>query len=118
MSLSMHQGSCHCGSVKYKVELDLDAPALMCNCSICGRTGSMLQFVSPDKFTLEQGEQNLTDYQFNKKVIHHTFCKTCGVRPFARGVGPQGPMVAVNVRTLENVDVFKLPTTQYPGKDA
>ncbi|HVK87979.1 MAG TPA: GFA family protein [Kofleriaceae bacterium] len=115
MATQTHRGSCHCGAVRYQAELDLEAPAITCNCSICGKTGAYLQFVSPDKFTLERGEDNLSDYQFNKKIIHHLFCKTCGVRPFARGVGPQGPTVAINVRTLEGVDVFTIPTQQYPG---
>ena len=115
MATQTHRGSCHCGAVRDQVELDLDAPAITCNCSICGKTGSYLQFVSPDKFNLERGEDNLSDYQFNKKIIHHLFCKTCGVRSFARGVGPQGPMVAINVRTIEGIDTFTIPTQQYPG---
>jgi hypothetical protein len=116
MSVSKHRGSCHCGAVRYTVELDASAPAISCNCSICGRSGSLLQFVAPAQFTLEQGESNLTDYLFNKQVVHHTFCKTCGIKPFARGVGPHGPMVAINVRTLDDVDSFNVVTTQYDGK--
>ena len=110
-------GGCHCGAVRYRVELDLDAPSITCNCSICGKSGTYLQFVPPEKFTLEKGEEHLVDYQFNKKVIHHLFCKTCGIRPFARGVGPTGPMIAVNVRTLDDVDPFTIATQQYPGRD-
>jgi hypothetical protein len=117
MAVSTHRGSCHCGAVRYTVDLDATQPAIVCNCSICGRTGSMLAFVPPDKFNLEQGKDNLTDYQFNKHVIHHTFCKTCGVRPFANGQGPNGPMIAINMRTLEDVDVFTQPTTQHNGRD-
>jgi len=51
---------------------------------MCGRSGTLLQFVAPDAFKLEHGETNLTDYLFNKHVIHHTFCKTCGIKPFAQ----------------------------------
>lgn len=116
-STQTQHGGCHCGAVRYTVELDPGATAITCNCSICSKSGMYLQFVSPDKFTLERGEDNLSDYQFNKKVIHHLFCKTCGIRPFARGVGPQGPSVAVNVRTLDDIDTFNIPTQQYPGKD-
>lgn len=115
MSTSIHEGGCHCGAVRYRVELDLEAPAVTCNCSICGKSGSFLQFVGPAQFRLVSGEDNLTDYQFGKKIIHHLFCKTCGTKAFARGVGPQGPMVAVNVRTLDGVDTFTIPTKQYPG---
>jgi hypothetical protein len=112
----MHSGSCHCGAVRYEVELDTSGSALTCNCSMCGRSGAMLMFTAPDKFTLLSGEDNLTDYLFKSHVIHHVFCKTCGIKPFARGVGPNGPMVAVNLRCLEGVDVFTQPTTQVDGK--
>lgn len=118
MAVQTHQGSCHCGAVRYTVELDAEAPAISCNCSMCGRSGTLLAFVTPDKFTLEKGEDNLTDYQFASHSIHHTFCKTCGIKPFAKGSGPQGPMVAINLRALEDVDVFKVQAAaqQYDGK--
>jgi hypothetical protein len=116
MAVSTHHGSCHCGAVRYQVELDLEAEALSCNCSMCGRAGTLLQFVTPDKFKLEQGEANLSDYQFNKHVIHHLFCKTCGIKPFARGEGPRGPTVAINVRTLEGIDTFTLKSKHFDGR--
>jgi hypothetical protein len=111
-----HRGGCHCGAVRYTVELDTSQEAIVCNCSMCGRSGSMLLFVSPDKFTLESGEANLTDYQFNAHNIHHLFCKTCGIKSFARGTGRAGPMIAINARCLDDVDVFAQPTQQFDGK--
>lgn len=119
MAISTHQGGCHCGAVRYAVDLDPTIEALTCNCSLCGRTGSYLQFVAPTAFRVLAGEDQLTDYQFNRKVIHHLFCKTCGVRPFARGAKPDGtPMVAINVRTLDDIDAHRIPTRQYDGKSA
>jgi hypothetical protein len=113
----MHQGSCHCGAVRFHVDLDLAQPAITCNCSMCRRSGAMLMFVTPDLFTLEQGEDSLTTYKFNKNVIAHLFCKVCGVRPFARGKNQKGePMIAVNVRTLDDVDVFQQPVKQVDGE--
>ena len=116
MPVSKHDGGCHCGAVRYSVEIDPMAESIACNCSICGRSGSYLQFVTPDKFTLHQGNDNLTDYQFNTNNIHHVFCKTCGIRSFARGKGAQGDMVAINVRCLDGVNTFDLPTKQFDGK--
>lgn len=117
MAQTTHQGSCHCGAVRFHVDLDLEQPAITCNCSICSRSGSMLSFVSASQFTLDQGEPNLTDYQFNKKMIHHLFCKTCGIKAFGRGTGPDGKeMVAINVRCLEDVDLAKVPTHQVDGR--
>ena len=89
--LKTHLGGCHCGAVRYRVDIDLSKPVTQCNCSICSRTGTLLSFVPASAFTLEKGEDSLTDYQFKKKNIHHLFCKVCGVRSFARGQGPNGP---------------------------
>ena len=111
-----YQGSCHCGKVRYSVEADLSGELISCNCSICGRTGTVLTFVPASQFKLEQGEGALTDYQFNKKTIHHLFCSTCGVRSFARGKGPDGSeMAAINARCLEGVDVATLKIVHFDG---
>lgn len=116
MSTQTHNGSCHCGAVRYTTTIDLDN-VIACNCSMCGRSGTILGFVTPEQFTLLAGEDNLQDYQFNKHVIHHTFCKTCGIKPFARGIGQDGKeMVAVNVRCLEDIDTNQLEPHMYDGK--
>jgi hypothetical protein len=109
-------GGCHCGKVRYQVKLDLASPVISCNCSMCGRTGTLLNFVPADQFTLQSGEDSLTDYQFNKKSIHHLFCKVCGVKSFARGSSPKGPMVAVNTRCLDDIDVDELKVMKYDGR--
>jgi hypothetical protein len=112
-----HTGSCHCGAVRYTVELDLSQPVISCNCSMCGRSGTLLAFVPAENFTLEAGSDSLTDYQFNKHVIHHVFCKVCGIKAFARGVGPGGkPTAAINVRCLEGVEPSKLEIKQFDGR--
>lgn len=116
--LKSYEGGCHCGQVRYEVKLDLSQPAVTCNCSICQKTGSMLSFTPIAQFTLRSGEAALTDYQFNKKVIHHVFCSKCGVRSFARGVGPDGSeMAAINVRCLDGVDLGDVKTMQFDGKN-
>ena len=116
MATSNYNGSCHCGAVRFQVAIDLTQPVIQCNCSICGRTGTLLSFVPVEAFTLERGEENLTDYQFNKEIIHHLFCKTCGIRSFARGKGPKGPAVAINTRCLEGVDPSQLQIQNFDGK--
>ena len=109
-------GGCHCGKVRYAVKLDLAKPVISCNCSMCGRSGTLLSFVPADQFTLESGEDVLTDYQFNRHVIHHTFCSVCGIKSFARGTGRDGPTVAINTRCLDDVDLTKLKITPFDGK--
>jgi len=39
-----HQGSCHCGDVRFEVDGDLTG-ATACNGPICERKGSLLWFV-------------------------------------------------------------------------
>jgi hypothetical protein len=117
MAPSTYTGSCHCGTVRYTVELDLSQPVIACNCSICGRSGTLLSFAPIEKFKLEQGEDALTDYQFNKHVIHHAFCNKCGIKSFARGTNSQGKaMAAINVRCLDGVEPDKLEIKHVNGR--
>jgi hypothetical protein len=112
-----YQGACHCGAVRYQVEADLSGGVITCNCSICHKRGHVLAFVPAANLEITQGEGALTDYQFNKKVIHHLFCKTCGVGAFGRGQGPDGkPTAAINVRCLEGVDLAKLSVKEFDGR--
>lgn len=111
-----YTGGCHCGAVRYEVMTDLST-VISCNCSLCARVGWLLAFVPAERFALLSGEEALTDYQFNKKVIHHLFCKYCGVRSFSRGTGGDGNVsVAVNVRCLDGVDAAIIPSTMFDGK--
>lgn len=84
---------------------------------MCSRAGTLLAFVPAEHFRLASGEDALSEYRFNKKVIAHLFCSTCGIKPFARGTGPDGkPMVAVNVRCLDDVDVGALTVQSFDGR--
>ena len=114
--MSAHHGSCHCGAVSFDVDMSMEG-LMTCNCSMCGRSGAIMAFVPTAQLTGIQGEDKLTDYQFGKKSIHHTFCSVCGVRPFARGKGPDGgEWSMINVRCLDGVDPHKLTVSrQYDG---
>jgi hypothetical protein len=114
--LKTYSGGCHCGKVRYEVKMDLAAPVISCNCSMCGKVGSLLSFVPGNQFTLKSGEDVLTDYQFNKHVIHHVFCSVCGIKSFARGTKDGNPMVAINTRCLDDVDIGTLDVRQVDGK--
>lgn len=112
-----YSGGCHCGNVRYEVDMDIDH-VNQCNCSMCSKKGYLLAFTPEENFTLLNGEDAMTDYQFNKKVIHHLFCATCGIGSFGRGTMPDGKkMVAINVRCLDDVDVGQFPIVQIDGKN-
>jgi hypothetical protein len=115
-NLTKYQGSCHCGKVRFEVQTDLEG-VISCNCSICSRAGYLLTFVPAAQFTLHAGKDEQSDYQFNNKHIHHLFCKTCGVRSFGHGKGPDGSeMYSINVRALDGVDLDNLKVKKFNGK--
>ncbi|MBS0528251.1 MAG: GFA family protein [Proteobacteria bacterium] len=113
----IHHGGCQCGKVRFRVELAL-GEVYACNCSRCGRLGSLLAFAPIDKFSLLSGEDALQSYEFNKHVIKHKFCKICGIESFAIGRAPKtrGEMAAVNVRCLDDIDIGALTVKQVDGK--
>jgi hypothetical protein len=112
-----YAGGCQCGRVRYEVELDLGKPVISCNCSMCGRAGTLLTFVPADCFKLLLGADDLTDYQFSHLVVHHLFCSTCGIKSFARGKSRDGSAtVAINARCLDGVDPDTLTIQKWDGK--
>ena len=111
-----YRGSCHCGAIAFEVEGTLDK-ALACNCSICQRKGSLLWFVPRDFVKLLTPEDAARTYEFNKHVVHHRFCPTCGIHPYAEAVDPKGnPTRAINVRCLEGIDLESIALTHYDGR--
>ena len=75
-------------------------------------------FITPaSQFTLLSGDADLTDFEFNKHLIQHKFCSTCGIQSFAIGTHPKTgvKMAAVNVRCVDGVDVDSLQVRKVDG---
>ncbi len=116
MATQNYAGSCHCGAVAYTVEVDTDQ-ALKCNCTICTKLGAVWAFAPQAKFKLTEGAGRQGDYLFNKKKLHHRFCASCDIESYANGTGPDGsPMVGINLRCVEGVDVDKLSPRAWDGR--
>ena len=112
-----HKGGCHCGKIAYEFEGKIGT-VLDCNCSLCQKRGGLLHFIPVSQFTLKTSRDNLGTYQFNKQVIEHHFCPSCGVSPFSEGTSPKGEkMVAVNVHCVDSIDPRKLDKTFFNGRD-
>lgn len=111
----IYQGSCHCGAVQFEV----DAPAALevddCNCSICSKAGFLHLIVPLSKFKLLKGADALNTYTFNTGVAKHTFCKTCGIKPFyTPRSNPDG--IDINVRCLDTKPE-SIQITQFDGQN-
>jgi len=86
---------------------------------MCSRKGSLLWFVSREKLHLLTPEDSASTYMFNKHVIQHRFCPTCGIHPYGEGVDPKvRRMAAINVRCLEGVDLTAIPVTTFDGRSS
>ncbi len=117
--MNTHTGACHCKKVTYTVDLDISQPVIECNCSYCAMKGYLLAMVPAETVTITSGEDSLTTYRFNKLVIDHQFCTVCGIGVFGRGKGPDGSeSFAINVRTIDDVDLMTLDRMPYDGKSA
>ena len=52
MPIQTYTGSCHCGDVKFEIDLDLAEGGGKCNCSICRKTRNWSASVKPEAFRL------------------------------------------------------------------
>ncbi len=75
-------GGCHCGRVRFEVNLPTRVVATHCNCSICTMTGFVHLIVESTEFRLLEGEAFLAEYRFNTQKARHLFCRECGVKSF------------------------------------
>ena len=67
--MQTYSGGCHCGRVRYEVDDRARAPCLSCNCSICQKRGALLDLRAAGcSSSSSPAKDDLTDYQFNKKV--------------------------------------------------
>ena len=120
--LKTHQGSCHCGAVKFEADLDLAAGTGKCNCSICTKRRAWGAIVKPDAFRLIEGKEMLSDYQFGTLSGHHRFCRNCGCAPFGDGHVAEigGDYVSIAVNCLDDVSPEELasaPVNHANGRD-
>ena len=117
-ALKKQRGSCHCGAVRFEAKVDLAQGASRCNCTVCTKLGALGGIVKPDAFSLLQGSESLSSYEWGAKISRRFFCKHCGVYCFARGhladVG--GDFVSVNYNTLDDVDVGELEIGYWDGR--
>ncbi|MFO0747249.1 MAG: GFA family protein [Myxococcota bacterium] len=113
-----HLGSCHCGAVRYAVDVDLSRGGTRCNCSVCTKTMTTGAIVKPDALVVLAGEGELSSYVWGHKVSARYFCKHCGVHVFGRGHLAElgGDFASINLNTLDDIDVGQLPLGHWDGR--
>ena len=122
MAKKHYRGSCHCGRVKFEVDLDVAAGTSKCNCTNCWKKRLWTAKVQPEDVHSLAGEQELSGYKPGSATGHSGFCKNCGVVPYgwveASEWNPQ-QYVSVSVAALDDLDPAELvaaPVTYCDGK--
>jgi hypothetical protein len=115
-TIMLYHGSCHCGSVAFEIEGQLDA-AVACNCTICSRKGALLWAVPRDRLHLLTPQDDLRTYSFHQHLFQHRFCQVCGIHPYAEAGGDE-PTAFVNIRCLEGIDPTDVTVLEFDGRSA
>ncbi|KCZ93794.1 GFA family protein [Hyphomonas johnsonii] len=114
--LATRAGGCHCGAVRFEVELPDAIEVEACNCSICIMSGNLHVIVPASRFRLLEGEDSLSAYTFNTGVARHLFCRHCGVKSFyVPRTNPDG--IAVTWRCLDAWQAFDVTVNAFDGQN-
>ena len=108
-----YTGGCHCGAIRFRVSGVIDELA-ECNCSICAKTAYLHWEVEPEQFTLEKGEEALSNYRFGTLQSQNYFCRTCGISPFRRSRS-NPDAIDINARCLDGVVLEGIPVVPFDG---
>ena len=109
-----YHGSCHCQSVQFEIQSDLEK-VVQCNCSICIRRNAKMIMVPKENFTLTKGEGYLTLYQFNSNIAKHYFCNKCGIYTHHnRKSDPNG--MGVNLGCINELDATDYDAISFDGR--
>ena len=126
MTIQTYKGSCHCGAVRFEADLDLAEGSNRCNCSYCAKVRAWFAFAKgAERFRVVDGA-SVTEYRWtppgdSEPHLTFSFCRTCGVRTFARGhlESLGGTFHAIHVPALEISDEERaaIPVRYINGRD-
>jgi hypothetical protein len=119
MNTYEYNGGCHCHEIRFNIKLikPLESTTIIaCNCSICEMTGFVHLIIPKNQFQLLSDWNNLSTYQFKKKIAKHYFCKNCGIKSFYQ---PRShpDCWSINVRCLDNYSKLNMQIDSFDGKN-
>ena len=122
MAAKKYHGSCHCGAVKFEVEIDLAQGTGKCNCNYCTKIRSWKTFVKPEAFKLLSGGDSVTEYHGQNPTTERYFCKTCGVHLYEKGDAEWmgGKFVGIFLSSLDDASIDELvegPVQYFDGRN-
>jgi len=115
-SANVYHGSCHCGAVGYTlVSPEKINKATECNCSICSRDAALWVYPPATAVTFK-GLDSLVEYTFGNRNTFHDFCSVCGVAIRERFIPPKRMEMALNIRTMNGLDLPAVELEKEDGK--
>jgi hypothetical protein len=82
-----HTGGCHCGAVRFEVELDLAAGGTMCNCTVCTKiasVGAIVKASTVDAITAKLRRSDLASHRPAKSRTASARARPGGRQPVER----------------------------------
>ena len=114
--MQTYTGGCHCGRVRFEIEVPDELIVNKCNCSICHKSGYLHLTVPCERFTLLSGQESLVEYRFHTGVARHLFCGTCGIKSYY--VPRSHPdQFSVNLNCVELPDDVRVEIRPFDGQN-
>ena len=110
------QGGCHCGAVRFRIDVPERVELLDCNCSICAKTGYLHLIVAHAAFERLDTAGALTSYRFGSGAAEHLFCSRCGIKSYYQPRSHPGAW-SVNWRCLDSTDGVTADVRPFDGRD-
>ena len=82
--VTRREGACHCGGVRFAVDMPEQPTPHLCNCSMCAMKAKVAIDVPMEALTVLAGDDLLSCYSFNTGVAQHWFCRNCGIHVFQK----------------------------------
>lgn len=116
LNMQTCSGGCHCGRVRYEIDIPNKIIVHQCICSICRKSGHLHLIVAVDRFRLLGGKNYLADYRFHTGVARHLFCSHCGIKSFY--VPRSHPEAfSVNLNCVDLPDGIDVTTETFDGRN-
>jgi hypothetical protein len=114
--LREHRGGCHCGAVRFCVQVPTRVRVQRCNCSMCALTGYQHLIVPAARFRLLTNPAALATYTFNTGTARHLFCRTCGIKSYyVPRSNPDG--FSINFRCLDAGAFEQIEYDDFDGRN-
>jgi hypothetical protein len=118
-------GSCHCGSITFRIEGEIPPKLTRCTCSFCAKRGALYAYYQPSQFHPTTSRASVKTYRWNTRLVAHHFCATCGCATFTDSPAfePDGSWdkstrrIGANARLFDNFVAADAPVDVIDGKN-